>query len=85
MTKTEISNGDHVEEKLDMLIAILLAQSGLTREEIAEILDVSYKTVERMFKGKFNRIQSDPNLSRRPGPRGNRVEGKMHSKAEALR
>lgn len=74
--KNKEAEQSQVERKLDMMVAILLAQSGLTREEIADILDVSYKTIERMFKGKFNRIQFDPNLAKRRGPKSNRIKDK---------
>lgn len=36
-------------KQLDLLVVILLAQSGLKRPEIAKILGVSVKTVERMI------------------------------------
>lgn len=36
-------------KRLDMLLVILLAKSGFKRKEIAEILGVSEKTIERML------------------------------------
>ena len=42
-------------KKLDTLIAIELAKSGLTRKEVAEALDTSEKTIERMFP--FNKLK----------------------------
>jgi len=35
--------------RLDILIVILLAKSGLTRKETADVLGVSEKTIERML------------------------------------
>lgn len=57
MTGINSEKPDNVNKKLDLLIAIMLAKNGMTREEIAEILGVSYKTIERMFAGKFNKIK----------------------------
>jgi len=34
--------------KLDIVIVVLLAKSGLTRKEIADVLGISEKTIERM-------------------------------------
>jgi len=48
-------------KRLDLIAATLLAQSGLKRPEIAEILGVSEKTVERMFSGKLGKIKSTRN------------------------
>ena len=42
-------------KKLDMLIAIELAKAGLSRAEVAEALDTSEKSIERMFP--FNKIK----------------------------
>jgi len=36
-------------KQLDMVIAILLVNSGLKRKEIAKILNISEKTIERMI------------------------------------
>lgn len=44
-----------INNKLDKLIAILLADAGLNRKEVAESLKVSEKTVERMFP--FNKVK----------------------------
>ena len=40
---------DKIAKRLDMIVVILLARSGLKRKEIADILGVSEKTVERML------------------------------------
>ena len=40
---------DKIAKKLDLIIVILLAKSGLTRKEIAETLDVSEKTIQRLI------------------------------------
>jgi DNA-binding CsgD family transcriptional regulator len=36
-------------KKLDILVVVHLANSGLTRKEIADVLGVSEKTIERML------------------------------------
>lgn len=46
-----------ISNKLDRITVILLAQSGLKQKEIAEIFEVSEKTIERMFSGHFNKIK----------------------------
>ena len=52
---------DKVAKKLDMVIVILLAQSGLTLKETAEVLKVSEDTIERMlpFKKLKSKMQED--------------------------
>jgi len=35
-------------KKLDIIIVVLLAKSGLTRKEIADVLGISEKTIERV-------------------------------------
>ena len=40
---------DQILKKLDILIVIQLANSGLTRKEIADVLKVSEKTIQRML------------------------------------
>lgn len=51
--KAERSNSDRklgeILRKLDILVVVQLAKSGLTRKEIADILEVSGKTIERML------------------------------------
>jgi transposase len=43
-------------KRLDIIAVVLLAESGLSRKEIAEILGVSEKTIERMLPfGKLSR------------------------------
>jgi DNA-binding transcriptional regulator LsrR (DeoR family) len=39
----------YIAKRLDMITVILLAKSGLTRKEIADVLGVSEKTIERML------------------------------------
>ena len=56
MTKEKEVDNEMLERRLDMIAAILLARGGITRKDVAEILGISEKTIERMFKGKFNRI-----------------------------
>jgi DNA-binding NarL/FixJ family response regulator len=50
--KAKRSNSDkklnEILRRLDILIVIQLADSGLTRKEIADVLKVSEKTIERM-------------------------------------
>ncbi len=40
---------DRIIKRLDIITVILLAQSGLTRPEIANALGVSEKTIERLI------------------------------------
>ena len=40
---------DKIAKRLDMIVVILLAKSGLKRIEIAEILGISEKTIQRML------------------------------------
>ncbi len=47
-----------INRRLDMLIAIQLVAKGFERKEVAKILRVSEKTIQRMFAGKWNKIQS---------------------------
>jgi transposase len=39
---------EEINNKLERLIAIILAKTGLSRKEVAKVLGVSEKTVERM-------------------------------------
>ena len=38
-----------IAKRLDMIVVILLAKSGLNRKDIAEILGISEKTIQRML------------------------------------
>jgi DNA-binding NarL/FixJ family response regulator len=40
---------DKISKRLDMIVVILLAKSGLKRKEIADILGISEKTIQRML------------------------------------
>ena len=40
---------DKIAKRLDMIVVILLARSGVNRKEIADILGISEKTIERML------------------------------------
>lgn len=40
---------DKIAKRLDMIVVILLAKSGLTRKEIADILGISERTIHRML------------------------------------
>jgi len=40
---------DKIARRLDMIVVILLARSDLDRKEIADIIEVSEKTIERML------------------------------------
>jgi len=53
------NNLESTNKKLDLIIAILLAKSGMTRVEIGEILGISDTTVKRMFSGKFEKIKNE--------------------------
>jgi len=50
-----------INKKLDLLVAVILAQLGLQKSTIAKILDVSEKTIQRMFSGQWSKIQRDKN------------------------
>jgi len=50
-----------INKKLNMIVALLLAKSGFQRKEVAKILDVSEKTLGRMFAGNWNKIKKDEN------------------------
>lgn len=39
----------YITKRLDMILVILLAKSGLKRKEVADVLEVSEKTIERML------------------------------------
>jgi DNA-binding CsgD family transcriptional regulator len=47
--KTTNKKLDEVLKKLDILIVVHLANSGLTRKEIGDVLGVSEDTIERML------------------------------------
>jgi DNA-binding transcriptional regulator LsrR (DeoR family) len=53
VTKTKLNRSgskiDKIIRRLDLLAIILLAKSGLTRKEIADVLGISEKTIERML------------------------------------
>lgn len=48
-----------INKRLDMLIAIQLANRGFQRKEVAEILDVDEKTIHRMFHGKWSKLRGE--------------------------
>jgi transposase len=54
---------DKVIKRLDILAVILLVKSGLTRKEIADVLGVSGKTIERLIP-----------VSKLKGARGKKLE-----------
>lgn len=58
MVKSANSSNEEIRKRLDLIAATLLAMSGLTEKQIAEVLDVSEKTIERMFSGNLNRVRS---------------------------
>jgi DNA-binding transcriptional regulator LsrR (DeoR family) len=55
---------DKIMKRLDIISVILLAQSGLTRTEIAEALGVSEKTIERLIP--ISKIKAARNRKNRP-------------------
>lgn len=63
MAKPDKDKAEDLLRRLDLIAATLLAMSGLTRKQIAEVLDVSEKTVERMFSGNLNRVKSIQNAN----------------------
>lgn len=40
---------NEIQKRLDVLVVVQLAKSGLTRKEVADVLGVSEKTIERML------------------------------------
>ena len=46
---------DKIVKRLDMILVVLLAKSGLKINEIAEILGISERTIQRMLP--FRRIK----------------------------
>ncbi|MDG6905274.1 MAG: helix-turn-helix domain-containing protein [Nitrososphaerota archaeon] len=50
------TDNENLDRKLDIIAAILLARSGMTKKDVAQILGCSEKTIQRMFKEKFNKI-----------------------------
>jgi len=46
---------DKIVKRLDMILVVLLAKSGLKLNEIAEILGISERTIQRMLP--FRRIK----------------------------
>ncbi|WP_366933082.1 helix-turn-helix domain-containing protein [Nitrososphaera sp.] len=65
MSKNEEMKDDRklgdISKRLDMIIVLMLADRGLTQSEIAKILGVSSKTIERLFASSFNKIQRNKN------------------------
>jgi transposase len=57
MAGTKKSDEASFAKRLDLIAATLLAMSGLKEKEIAEILGVSGKTVQRMFSGNLEKIR----------------------------
>ena len=57
---------DKIVKRLDIVTVILLVKTGLTRKEIAEVLGVSEKTIERLIpiskiKGtKSKKLEAEP-------------------------
>jgi DNA-binding NarL/FixJ family response regulator len=49
---------EDLSKRLDLIAATLLAVSGLRTKEIAQVLKVSEKTIERMFSGNLNKVRS---------------------------
>lgn len=54
-----IENLTKIGKRLDMIVVILLAQSGLNRKDIADILGISEKTIQRMLP--FRKIKQSRN------------------------
>lgn len=53
-----------INRRLDTLIAIQLAHTGFEKKEIAKILKVSEKAIQRMFAGNWNKIQPNQKKTR---------------------
>ena len=50
---------EKISKKLDIIITILLAKSGVQQREIAKMLGMSTKTIVKMFGKNYERIQGD--------------------------
>lgn len=50
-------NTDSIIKKLDLILIILLAKSGLSQKEIAQILGMSNKTVGKIFGKSYDKLQ----------------------------
>lgn len=61
MNRSEGEKLDYIAKRLDTIIVILLARYGLRRNEIAKILDVSEKTIERLLAGNLTQIKPSRN------------------------
>lgn len=48
-----------ISKKLDLLLIILLAKSGLSQRDISKILGISSKTIWKMFGTSYEKIQAD--------------------------
>ncbi|MGA2768886.1 MAG: helix-turn-helix domain-containing protein [Candidatus Bathyarchaeia archaeon] len=57
---------DKIVKRLDLITVILLVRSGLTRKEIAEALEVSEKTIERLIS--VSKIKGTKNKKIEPEP-----------------
>lgn len=57
---------DKIVKRLDLITVILLVRSGLTRKEIAEALEVSEKTIERLIP--VSKIKGTKNKKIEPEP-----------------
>jgi DNA-binding NarL/FixJ family response regulator len=57
MAGTKKSDAADLAKRVDLIAATLLAISGLKKKEIAEVLDVSEKTVQRMFVGNLDKMR----------------------------
>jgi len=44
-------------KKLDLILIVLLAKSGLSQKEIAKILGISTKKIWEIFGDKFSKVQ----------------------------
>lgn len=64
--KASIERLDRIIRRLDILTAIFLVRSGLSRKEIAEVLGVSEKTIQRLIpvskikRGKGKKTEPEP-------------------------
>jgi len=48
-------------KRLDVIIVIMLAKSGVSQREIAKILGMSTKTIVKIFGKNYEKIQSKDN------------------------
>jgi len=52
---------EEISKKLDIIITILLAKSGISQQEIAKMLGISNKTIQKFFGKNYQKLQDGKN------------------------